>query len=549
MPDSLTCNPAGRGPACEVRDDGPSGAPTTIVLADGGTAHLPGSDGLLQPVGCVPGIRSLVQTALRTGCRVIVALLPGDPRSVAALDDLPATILTVPGPGVDMVTILSTCAGAVEPGSAAMILPADMPELDLADLQSLISAHRAFPDAIFRGSALDVPGHPILIPHDLLADLQGLAGDEGVRGLIGRHAERLRLVPLPGRHAIPDRDASEIWPAGTTTTGTDPERWTKAPPGPVGDAEHPTMRDPLMSAAQRPDDAVLAVITDVIGPSYRRPGTMMALFADGSAAGSLTNGCIEGDLMLHAARSLETGQVAHLHYGSGSPYFDIRLPCGGGLNIALFPRPDRAVLEKVATLRAQRRFFSLQFDAAGRPGLQKPMPTGWYDQCFAINLLPDIFFSIYGDGPEAVMFTRLVHAAGYPHRLLTPSLETMEAARLSGCVAEYAAVDAPDAPGARPGYDARTAVLTFFHDHDREIPILRTALESDAFYVGAQGSRRVAEARLRQLQTFGLATSRFEKLHSPIGLIPSARDVRLLAVSVLAEVIDLADKRAVWKSV
>ena len=61
-------------------------------------------------------------------------------------------------------------------------------------------------------------------------------------------------------------------------------------------ARHPTLRDPLQAALQRPETAVLAVITDVFGASYRLPGTMMTLFADGDFAGGLTNGCIEGDL-------------------------------------------------------------------------------------------------------------------------------------------------------------------------------------------------------------------------------------------------------------
>jgi hypothetical protein len=60
-----------------------------------------------------------------------------------------------------------------------MILPADMPELDLADLQSMVSNHLEFPDAILRGASFGVPGHPVLIAPDLVSALQGLEGDEG----------------------------------------------------------------------------------------------------------------------------------------------------------------------------------------------------------------------------------------------------------------------------------------------------------------------------------------------------------------------------------
>jgi len=525
-----------------VWDRGTLTTPDILILAAGRAERMLGSDKLLQLVDGVPQIRRLALMAFAAGCKVIVALAPENSQRRAALDGLTLTVLSVPASAEGMAASIRAGAGAVASGAAVMILPADMPGLDLADLQSVIAAHLAFPDAICRGAALDVAGHPVVIPADLVSELQGLEGDEGARSLIRRHADRLRLVPLPQDHATLDLDTPQAWAAWTAgrnaMRASEAKMQTKAAFPPPSDGEHPTMRDPLTALAQGPDDAVLAVITDVIGPSYRRPGTMMALFADGSSAGSLTNGCIEGDLALHAAKSLETGKVTHLHYGAGSPFFDIRLPCGGGLNIALFPRPARAALNEIAALRAQRRFFSVQFDPAGQLTLQESRPTGWHGADFVINRQPEICFSIFGDGPEAVMFTRLVHAAGYPHKLLTPSNETAEAARLSGCVAELGRLAAP---GVAPKFDARTAVIAFFHDHDQEIPILQAALKSEVFYVGAQGSRRVAEVRLDRLRALGLTQAMLDRLYSPIGLIPSARDARLLAVSVLAEIIALAE--------
>lgn len=85
--------------------------------------------------------------------------------------------------------------------------------------------------------------------------------------------------------------------------------------------------------------------------------------------------------------------------------------------------------------------------------------------------------------------------------------------------------------------DDRTAVVLFFHDHDWEPPILAGALETEAFYIGAQGSQRARDARLLMLRGMGVSDAACARLHGPVGVIPSARDAGTLAVSVLAEVL------------
>jgi xanthine dehydrogenase accessory factor len=79
----------------------------------------------------------------------------------------------------------------------------------------------------------------------------------------------------------------------------------------------------------------------------------------------------------------------------------------------------------------------------------------------------------------------------------------------------------------------------FFHDHEWEPPILAQALTTEAFYIGAQGSIRAAEMRRMELVRLGTKETALARLHGPIGLVPSARDARILAVSVLAEVLSM----------
>ena len=101
---------------------------------------------------------------------------------------------------------------------------------------------------------------------------------------------------------------------------------------------------------------VLALITGVEGPHYRNPGAVMGFPAledgDLGAVGQLSSGCIEADLALHAAEVWRDGAGQQLRYGLGSPFVDLRLPCGGGLDVALITVRDPAPLRAALDLRA-----------------------------------------------------------------------------------------------------------------------------------------------------------------------------------------------------
>ena len=95
-----------------------------------------------------------------------------------------------------------------------MVLPADMPEITEDDLRCLIAAFEQDPKAIWRGASADGGGHPGRVPPaDLTPALQDLRGDAGARALLKAHAGRVRLCPLPARHALTDLDTPEDWAA------------------------------------------------------------------------------------------------------------------------------------------------------------------------------------------------------------------------------------------------------------------------------------------------------------------------------------------------
>jgi xanthine dehydrogenase accessory factor len=297
-------------------------------------------------------------------------------------------------------------------------------------------------------------------------------------------------------------------------------------------------RDPVEALLADPRDGVLAVIAGVEGPSYRPVGAIMAVFDRDERTGTLSSGCIEADIGLHAVEAREAGAPVMLRYGRGSPFADIELPCGGGLDILLLPQPDRAVLAELAERRRARAATTLEIDLPGGAlRLAETGETGRTDDCLRVRFLPDLRFLVFGKGPEAVTFAGLVQSAGYPNMVLSPDAETLTDAARAGCATRHLVEQAFPADLA---VDDRTAIVLFFHDHDWEPPILRGALKTDALYIGAQGSRRARDARLGTLEAMGAAPRDIARLHGPVGLIPSTRDPRTLAVSVLAEVLALA---------
>lgn len=258
----------------------------------------------------------------------------------------------------------------------------------------------------------------------------------------------------------------------------------------------------------------LAMISGTEGPAYRPRGACMVIATEGEITGHLSSGCIDHDVALHAREVLVDGQVRRLRYGRGSPFFDVKLPCGGGLDIMIVPCPGRVALDRARADLAARRVARL------------PIAPGT-----SLEILPELRVLIFGKGPEARIFAEMVHASAYRAELFSSDEETL--ANCHGFSASALLTGWPQGLQTDP----RTAVTLFFHDHDREIPLLRHALASPGFYIGAMGSQRAADARHDALLASGVPPVQLKRLRHPFGLVPSARNPRSLAVSVLADVL------------
>ena len=274
---------------------------------------------------------------------------------------------------------------------------------------------------------------------------------------------------------------------------------------------------------------VLIIMTEISGSSARPKGTPMVVTQNGDFAGYLSNGCVDSDIALHAQAALSGGGARTVRYGTGSPYMDIRLPCGGGISVRVIPDPDVEVLRRAVDDLEARRKTVLRIS----PELSWGAPAEGSKSVFQAYV-PPLKIIAAGRGENLYFFAKAACSAGMTISLLTPDYAEVGVLRDMGVEAKSLTERGDSLSRA----DQWTAIVTLFHDHDCETPVLSDSLKSHAFYIGAMGSRATHAARCDTLAKEGHSPETLSRLRGPIGLVPSMRDAGRLALSVLAEIID-----------
>ena len=93
------------------------------------------------------------------------------------------------------------------------------------------------------------------------------------------------------------------------------------------------------------------------------------------------------------------------------------------------------------------------------------------------------------------------------------------------------------------GLDVSTAVVTLTHDPKLDDPALESALKSEAFYIGALGSRKTHAKRKERLAQVGITDEMFARVHGPVGLNIGAKSPAEIAVSILGQIIEVRARR------
>ncbi len=270
---------------------------------------------------------------------------------------------------------------------------------------------------------------------------------------------------------------------------------------------------------------VLVTLVAIEGTSSRAIGTQMAVLADGRHVGSFSGGCVERAIVAEAMDVLHEGQPRTVRYGLGSPYIDVRLPCGGGIDLLFSPQPDAAGVAEALARLAVREPAQLRL--------------GDHVQHYA----PALRLVALGHGEDLTALVRLARAYGLDVSAYAPMQDGM---RDDGILPLVTRAQLPSFVT-----DPWTAIVFLFHDRDWEDVLLPQALHLPAFYHGAVGSRRTQRARIERLQAAGVAARQIDALRGPIGLIPGTRNPATLALSILAELVqdyEACAGQTVWQA-
>lgn len=286
-------------------------------------------------------------------------------------------------------------------------------------------------------------------------------------------------------------------------------------------------------AAGRP--AALVTIIGLDGPFSRPLGAQLAVAGNRTFAGSISGGCLEQALTEEAQIAIRDGANRTLRYGRGSPYLDVRLPCGGGIDLHVDASPSRDLLRQAIALGRSRQAFALGFEPKSYRSTLRLLETGEEGRAgeFIRRYEPRLRIVLAGRGWEIVAMSQMARTSNV--ELIVAS---QEQATLDFCRSYADELIPLTVPAAAPPLplDSHTAVACLFHEHEWEAPILLDALRSPAFYVGALGSRQTQQRRVETLRELGAGPDDIARLKGPIGLFPS-QDPRSLAVSALSEIV------------
>jgi xanthine dehydrogenase accessory factor len=295
--------------------------------------------------------------------------------------------------------------------------------------------------------------------------------------------------------------------------------------------------------------ALMATVVRTWGSSPRPVGSIMGLCEDGSVVGSVSGGCIEDDLIYRFTQAYAAREPGH-EIPSGPPTFvkygitadeahRFGLPCGGTLELLLEYDPDAAGLAQlVRELEAGKLMQRTVRLADGVATLAPaPSPTGLEanDKQVTNTFGPEYRMLLIGAGQLTEYLATMALFSGFSVTVCDPREEYRGAWNVPGATVLS---DMPDDVVTAFQPDRRSCVVALTHDPKLDDLALLEALKSEAFYVGAIGSRRNNEARHeRMIEHFQQTKESLARLRGPIGIYIGSKTPPEIAVSVMAEIL------------
>jgi xanthine dehydrogenase accessory factor len=310
----------------------------------------------------------------------------------------------------------------------------------------------------------------------------------------------------------------------------------------------------------------LATVVDVKRSAPRPPGAKMAISDAGEVSGAVSGGCVEGSVVQVAEEVLEGAPPRLVRYGiEDDEAWSVGLPCGGEIAVWVQadPHPGFAQLARedrrgalVTALDSGERWL-LTADGPAPEGLDPTVVAAaeelmWLERSELHTMAErEYFIDVTHPAPRvlavgAVDFARqlcrVARALGWRPFVIDPRGFFARPDRFPE--AEQVVAAWPQEGFARLGIDRATAIAILTHDPKLDDAALLAALDSEASYIGAMGSRRAQAKRRERLLEHGVSEEAMTRISAPIGLDLGALTAEETALSIMGEIIAVRHGRS-----
>ena len=305
--------------------------------------------------------------------------------------------------------------------------------------------------------------------------------------------------------------------------------------------------DTLRRAAQwarAGHDVAVATVIETWGSAPRRRGSILAIRADGVFEGSVSGGCVEGDVITEAQALLAGGGgFRRLDYGvADETAWAVGLACGGRIGVLVQRLGGAefvlAIIDRLASAAVAGDQVTLAINLV--TGITTATGPTVAPGDIAIAWPPPRRLAIIGAVHIAQALVPLASGLGIAVTVIDPRglfaaperFSTKDNGRFAGLTLDRRW---PDEALADWAPNAASAVVALTHDPKLDDAALAAALASPAFYVAALGSRKNHAKRCERLAEGGFGPADLARLHGPAGLAIGAAEPAEIALSIAAE--------------
>jgi xanthine dehydrogenase accessory factor len=282
----------------------------------------------------------------------------------------------------------------------------------------------------------------------------------------------------------------------------------------------------------------LVTVIKTWGSSPRSEGATLAVCEDGHVVGSVSGGCVEDDLIDRVRKEGITRTLPEIvTYGiTADEAHRFGLPCGGTIQLAIEPLFAKSRIGELLQRLSEHQLVARRLELATGDVTLGPATSGMSMQVSEAALTtihgPRWRLLIIGAGQLSRFLAQIAVGMDYNVTVCDPREEYRDSWNLPGVEVVHAM---PDDLVIEMKLDPRSAVIALTHDPKLDDLALMEALKSDAFYVGAIGSRVNNAKRRERLKEFDVTEEQLAKLHGPIGLYIGSKTPSEIAISILAQ--------------